>query len=315
MRALALECTYPDSMGNPLTSFEAVLFDLDGTLVATDRFWPDAARAGALRAFGELGLDRALPTAEEWMSLVGLPLAEGFDRLFADLEPAPRKRVLDRCVEEEHRLLADGRAGLLPGVLEALQGLKQAGLRIGIASNCSQAYLDSMMQGLSLQDWVDEARCLESPGIGDKAEMLRELLIEFDTRRALMVGDRDGDRWAAWQNGLPHVHLTRGYASRAERVPAEAVMAGMDGLLPRMRGRGMWAANILSDLGWDLGSTPQGAIAIAGPPAAGKAWLANDLQRILTERGGFRANVGCERLLWLGFGPGEHLRTGSRLHG
>ena len=38
--------------------YDAVLFDLDGTLVATDRFWPQAARAGALLAFEELGLER-----------------------------------------------------------------------------------------------------------------------------------------------------------------------------------------------------------------------------------------------------------------
>ena len=77
-------------MSAPEFPFEAVLFDLDGTLLATDRFWVPAARVGAKRAFSELGLERAIPTAEEWMGLVGLPLAEGFDALFAD--PAPEQR-------------------------------------------------------------------------------------------------------------------------------------------------------------------------------------------------------------------------------
>ena len=38
-------------------SFRAALFDLDGTLIATDRFWIQAARVGARRAFQELGLE------------------------------------------------------------------------------------------------------------------------------------------------------------------------------------------------------------------------------------------------------------------
>ena len=89
--------------------YEAVLFDLDGTLVATDRFWVPAARVGAKRAFAELGLEREIPTAEEWMGLVGLPLAEGFDALFEDLSPKERQVILERCVEEEHFALDAGR--------------------------------------------------------------------------------------------------------------------------------------------------------------------------------------------------------------
>ena len=84
--------------------FEAVLFDLDGTLVATDRFWVPAARVGAKRAFAELGLDRELPTAEEWMGLVGLPLAEGFDVLFSDLSVEARLNRALRLLLERFRL-------------------------------------------------------------------------------------------------------------------------------------------------------------------------------------------------------------------
>ena len=65
--------------------FDSIVFDLDGTLVATDRFWIPAARAGARRAFEELGLERELPSADQWMSMVGYPLEEGFRRVGAYL--------------------------------------------------------------------------------------------------------------------------------------------------------------------------------------------------------------------------------------
>ena len=208
---------------------------LDGTLVATDRFWPDAARAGALRAFEELGLEQHPPEPEVWMAMVGQPLEEAFVAAFPDLTEAQRQVLLERCVEEEHRLLDEGRAGLLPGVTATLQALRADGVRIGVASNCSGAYLEQMMRGLGLAEWVEEPRCLDSPGIRDKGDMVEDLLLTFGTRHAVMVGDRSSDRDAAWANGIPHVHLARGYALASEEVEAEGCISGMDALVPCWR--------------------------------------------------------------------------------
>ena len=253
--------------------FDAVLFDLDGTLVATDRFWPDAAREGALTAFAELGLERTPPTQPEWMDLVGKPLEEGFDALFHDLAPEPRRHVMRRCVEAEHRLLDEGRAGALPGVFEALAELRAAGVRTGIASNCSQSYLDVMMDELGLKEWIEEGRCLDTPGIANKADMIEDLLLAFGTRRAAFVGDREGDRDAAWANGVPHVHLARGYAAVGETVAAEAVIEGMDELVPRLRRRQQWVA----DLCQRFAPEPGRPLGITGGPASGKTLLAQEL--------------------------------------
>jgi len=212
--------------------YEAVLFDLDGTLVATDRFWVPAARVGAKRAFAELGIEREIPTAEEWMGLVGLPLAEGFDALFSDLDPAARQLVLDRCVEEEHFALEAGRAALLPGALEALQELRERGVRTGIASNCSQRYLDAAMQGLGLAEWVEEGRCLDSPGVRTKADMVGDLLLSFQTRSAVMVGDRQGDCVAGKAHGLPFVLCENGFRQDWERFECEGRVADLLELIP-----------------------------------------------------------------------------------
>ena len=212
--------------------FEAVLFDLDGTLVATDRFWVPAARVGAKRAFAELGLEREIPTPEEWMGLVGLPLAEGFDALFEDLSPEQRKVILDRCVEEEHFALDAGRAALLPGALEVLQQLRRRGVRTGIASNCSQRYLDAAMEGMGLGEWVEEGRCLESHGIGNKADMLSDLLITFDTQSAVMVGDRQGDFLAAQANSLPFVLCENGFRQDWEQFECEGRIPDLLELIP-----------------------------------------------------------------------------------
>ena len=268
--------------------FDAVLFDLDGTLVATDRFWVQAADRGARRAFAERGLTRALPTEADWMSLVGLPLHEGFHALFEDLDEADRAHVLERCLEEERAALKDGGAALLPGAREVLGELRARGVRTGIASNCGAEYLEAMCAGrgsggLGLGALVDEAYCLDTPGIRTKADMLRRLCEVFDTRSAVMVGDRYTDAEAAWTNGLPHVHLVHGFAPEGERIECEARLTGLDQLLARLGRRDDWIDGVLAELGaLDPGVA---RIAVLGPELAGKSLFARDAARRLRALG------------------------------
>jgi phosphoglycolate phosphatase-like HAD superfamily hydrolase/uridine kinase len=267
--------------------FDAVVFDLDGTLVATDRFWVDAARAGARRAFSELGVEHAMPTAEQWMSLVGHPLSSGLDRLFTDLTESQRRLILKRCEEEEQQALRMGQAALLPGVADALCALRDRGAKLGIASNCGQDYLDAMMNGLGLARWIDEARCLDTPGASSKAWMVGDLVDAFGTRAAVMVGDRLGDRDAAWENGLPHVHHSRGFATLGEEVPCEAAIEEMSQLVPRLERRTRWIEGVLGKIGVldEKGAHPPRSVGITGHSGCGKTIFARDCVRVLTASG------------------------------
>ncbi len=157
--------TAADSTHTPRFAFDAVLFDMDGTLVATDRYWPQAAQEGATRAFEELGLDTPVPSQAQWMSLVGGELSSGVARLLPELDEAAREHVLRRCIEAEHAYLARGRAGFLPGVESTLAQLHAAGVRLGIASNCSAVFLEQLLGDLKLGGWFDVAGCLVSPRV------------------------------------------------------------------------------------------------------------------------------------------------------
>ncbi|MBK7641568.1 MAG: HAD hydrolase-like protein [Planctomycetes bacterium] len=269
---------------DPTILFDGVVFDLDGTLVATDRFWVEAARTGARRAFAELGLARELPTGAEWMNLVGMPLAEGFAQLFSDLEPAQRELVMRLCVEEEERALRAGQAALLPGVPEALAELAARGLKLGIASNCGRDYLRTMMVELDLQRFVEEARCLDTPGMRTKTSMVGDLLQTFGTRAVLMVGDRQSDRDAAWANGLPHVHAARGFAQAGEEVACEARIEDMGELVPLLERRASWMAEGLRSLGLLEPGGPR-SLGITGHSGSGKTIFARDTARVLAAHG------------------------------
>ena len=266
-------------------AFSTVVFDLDGTLVATDGFWIPAARQGATRAFEELGLDRPVPTPQEWMNLVGLPLARGIAELLPDLADDQRDRVLARCVEAENELLRTRGAFLIPGVAETLSELDRQGVRMGVASNCGRDYLAHMLGGLGpLQEYIREGRCLESPGVIDKADMVADLLLTFGKRDAVVVGDRAGDRDAAWANGLPFVHCTFGFGGPGESEGADAVIETPQDLLPVLARRDEWIRKALEDLGLFGAERPSG-VRVEGPRAAGKTLWAERARHLLQAEG------------------------------
>ncbi|MFT6833858.1 MAG: phosphoglycolate phosphatase [Planctomycetota bacterium] len=260
-------------------AFDAVIFDLDGTLVATERYWPDAARAATLAFSQDFGLQREVPTTAEWLEMVGRPMDEAFAEAFPELDGERLEVLTKACASAEQGQLARGRAAALDGVEATLEQLRQAGVRVGVASNCGFDYLDAMMKGVGLGRWVEEARCLQSPGVQTKSDMIADILLHFDTRSAVMVGDRRGDRDAGWDNGLPFVHLPRGYGGVSESVEAEATLDGMDQFLPLLGRRGARVAELLA-------LAPDARIlGVVGLPFAGKTQLAGNLKRAATDAG------------------------------
>jgi len=269
------------AMSAPLL-FEAVIFDLDGTLVATDRYWIPAARSATRRALSEFGLELEVPQNREWLRIVGLPLEQGLGQLFPELNAEQTEKLASYCVQAEEELLSADGAAMLPGVREALDELKGAGIKIGIASNCGSSYMSHVVSSLGLLEWASEVRCLDSPGIRDKGDMIEDLLTSFDTRQAVMVGDRFGDEDAARSNGIPHVHVRTGYASEHEGDTADLVLDDMSELTKNLRGRNERLNRVIDELGLVGRSLLLG---VTGRRAAGKTLFARDLARLAELRG------------------------------
>lgn len=204
--------------------FDAVIFDLDGTLVATDQFWIPAARAATRRVFTERGIERPEPSGAEWMTLVGHPMAIGLRMVLPDLDAGDLDALQTACVEEEERALKAHGAQLLPGAHGALDELLHLGVPMGIASNCGRHYLQHMMDGLGLGRWIAEARCLDTPGIRNKAEMVADLMEVFGAQTGVMVGDRAGDMAAGRASGLLCVGYTGAFGDRAGELGADHVI-------------------------------------------------------------------------------------------
>lgn len=129
---------------------QALLFDVDGTLVDTE----ELHRRAFNQAFRELdlGWDWDLDLYAELLRVSGGAdrIAHYIDRL--DL-PAGEKTRLRRLVPSVHRtktriygeLLADSRAPLRPGVARLVEAAQRAGIKVGLAATSASANVQSLV--------------------------------------------------------------------------------------------------------------------------------------------------------------------------
>jgi len=132
-----------------LRHYSAAIFDMDGLLIDSEPHWQDAEIA-VYRPWG-VPVDRELCRAtagrriDEVLALwharfdwTGPPVAEMAERVLADVT---------------QRILADGQA--LPGVHATLGRLREAGLKLAIASSSPDALIDAVVARLGLGGFLD----------------------------------------------------------------------------------------------------------------------------------------------------------------
>ena len=219
---------------------ELVVFDVDGTLHDTFRWWAPVIRSG-LQRFGAMhGIDMPVPGDREAEAVVGMKdagvwapfLPEAHQHRWQEL----RAVVVPMEVEEVSR----GVDYLFAGVRPLLLHLRAIGVKVALASNCRRTYMGAMQHGQGLAALTDWQFCLDSDGVQTKTDMLRVAQrAAGGTERVVMVGDREPDHEAARALGWPFVwrHNDRCHIADAELVwhgDPDQLLAGLG--LPGMAG-------------------------------------------------------------------------------
>jgi phosphoglycolate phosphatase len=200
---------------------DAVLFDLDGTLVDT----PSAIVAAFTAAFEAMGVGD-VPGARRIRATIGLPLELAVSELLG--VPADDKAVAEGVTRYRTlftELIVPRAAELLfPGVAEGLTTLRDNGFALAVATSKFQASADALLTAAGIHDRfaivVGADRVSNPKPHPEMGELiLRELGVP--ARRATMVGDTTHDLLMARAAGMRSVAVTYGVHAPAELRSAD----------------------------------------------------------------------------------------------
>jgi phosphoglycolate phosphatase len=196
----------------------SVLLDLDGTLIDSQ---PGIAASclAALRALGhepEQTLDIA--------RFIGPPIE---DIMRALLQPYGDDRTDEAVAAYRRHYGESGFRGSAPypGIGGALEAMRQAGLRIYLATSKREIFARRILQHLRFAPYFDGIHgSVPGGGLDHKPELLAHILSHHDIApsRSLMVGDRRHDIAGAHAVGMRCLGVLWGYGSRDELETAGA---------------------------------------------------------------------------------------------
>ncbi len=207
-----------------MPKLEAVILDLDGTLVDTA---PELAEGinHLLRHFGrrELTVAEAAPMLGKGMNVL---VDMAFDRTGGPPPGDQDRDAMTDLVREGYRQ-SKGKATVYPGVLATLEAMKESGVKLALCANKPEASCVRNVQGLGLEPFLEmvvggDTFDLRKPDPGQIHKIIEQLGVS--KVGCVFVGDAQQDSGAAHNAGIPFVAMRYGY-SELLGVPFEELGA------------------------------------------------------------------------------------------
>ena len=190
--------------------YDTIIFDFDGTLADTQEGLTKAFQKG-LAAFG------VEETLENIKALIGPPLTKTIQTKYGF---SPEQAAVAMKICEDYQL-GEGVAEVrfFDGIPQMLDGLKELGLNIAIATNCPATTANGQIDFLRLRSWLKVVETNnDSQSRGTKTQFVRWAMEGCGStpERCLMVGDRIHDLIGGQENGMDTAAVLFGYGSRQE---------------------------------------------------------------------------------------------------
>lgn len=203
-------------------NYKGILFDLDGTLTASGEGITRSVQY-ALEKMGkpELGKDR-----KKLEIFVGPPLLEQFMNYGGFSEEEAAEAV--KYYRERYSVTGIFENKPYPGVKELLEGLKEKGLVLAVASSKPDQMVKIVLKHFHLDTYFDVilGSDISRPRM-TKAEVIMQVLEKMNCldkrNQVIMVGDRHYDVFGAKEAGLSCIGVTYGYGTKEELLKAGAV--------------------------------------------------------------------------------------------
>lgn len=199
-----------------MADFDVAVLDIDGTLLDSNYHHALAWS----RAFEQV-LERHVP-------LVALHRAIGLggDRLVAavggdDVEQQHGDEIRERWEQEYDAMIGETR--LFDGATDLLRGLREAGLKVVLASSSIPKHAEHALELLGAEELADAWTTSEDVEESKPdPELLDEALAKVGGGRAVMIGDAVWDVQAAERRGDPTIGMLSGGFGRQELIDAGA---------------------------------------------------------------------------------------------
>lgn len=184
--------------------FDLIAFDWDGTL-----FDSTAAITRSIQlAVADVG--GAVPSDERASYVIGMALMPALAHAAPDVPQARYNDLANRY--RYHYLQQQEKITLFKGVLEMLQGLRERGHWLAVATGKSRRGLNEALQHAQLRGVFDASRTADETAGKPHPLMLQELMAELgiEPQRLLMVGDTTHDLQMAQNAGCASVGVAYG---------------------------------------------------------------------------------------------------------
>ncbi|MGZ4107912.1 MAG: HAD family hydrolase [Tumebacillaceae bacterium] len=217
-------------MTNQSRAFEAVIFDVDGTLFQTEKVAIPAFKR-TFEALKQKGLYHGdIPSEDKITSVFGMTIPELWETLLPDASMDVRDQANELLAHEELTSLENGVGEPYPGVKETLQCLKDEGYKIYTASNGEERYVATVIEALGLNDYFTRLYSAGEYKTEKKEDLVALLLKQENITRAVMIGDRRSDITAGLANNLHTVGCDFGFAKDGELKDAHDLIQSFDDL-------------------------------------------------------------------------------------
>lgn len=201
-----------------MNRYDAVLFDLDGTL---------SASADGIRKCIELTMDRLgkpCPDLSDYSEYIGPPLNRTFSLLcgLTD-EEVVRALPIYRGFYDVHGTVANR---LFDGVLDVLMALKDSPARVAVCTSKNERLARDVVALLGIGGYLDAVCGSRDDGSRkEKPDLIPyalHTLGDIPPHKAVMVGDTWFDTAGAVQCGVDFIGVLYGYGTRATMEEAGA---------------------------------------------------------------------------------------------
>ena len=187
--------------------FDAIIFDLDGTLIDS----APSILASFRLVLEEAGISPQVPLTP---SLIGPPLRQTLTTI-SGIAPGPLLDELAAAFARIYDSTGYRATVVYTGVPELLQELAGAGVVLAIATNKRRVPTLKILEHFGWDGYFGRVGTLDTPTPphADKGALIAALLADLDLepRRTLYVGDKSEDGEAADANGMNFIAAGWGY--------------------------------------------------------------------------------------------------------